>query len=382
MNAFLTATYSSICALSPIFVIYSLVGGSLTILDMLILFFYVISIFSYFRKRGEFVIPVELLFMFVFIHSLITYIVNNDTSIFLRAMHLANLIFFVAFYNKYYFDLELAKKIVSSFAVIATLFLIIQHVGSIFLGLSIPGIISQYAINDANMENMVHGTDIYRFASFFVEPAAFAHYIICALAIELYYKEKANLLIVALYGLGCIMSTSNTAMALYVFLIFLFLYENKLFNKKTIILFFLSIIIIVIAQPYLEAISSRLESGISAGNRFEGYSNIDRLLHNTFWGIGFVAPSDMGCYLAGFARLVVYMGLLGVVVYGSFFTYMMINTNMKKMLLVFLILNIGSDTIFGVSFLYYISFIVNDMKKSTKFKINTYERSINYYNKL
>lgn len=366
MKTFLSYIYTVICTLSPVLVIYSFVGGPFTFLDTFILLFYIISIPSYLTKRKKVVMPFVLLFLFVFIHSIFVYLDNNDLSIFLRAMHLANFIFFLAFYHKIYFNDKLAIRIVSNFSVIATLFLIVQHLCFRFLGFPIPGIIPQYAIIEANLDNIIQNSNIYRYSSFFVEPAAFAQYIMCALTCLLFYDGNKNYKYIGLICIGCILSTSNTAIASMVLILVLYFVKSGISFKKIFSYLLAGIAIIIMTKPFIEALIVRNEGGVSYDNRFDGYQLVNQLLSNSIWGNGFIAPDDMGIYLPGFARLFVYLGIVGVCIYFLIFLYLFRNTSRKVLLFLFLFLNLGSDTLMGVGFLYYCCFILAALNKNVR----------------
>lgn len=359
---FLTVLYTITCVFAPILRIYTLVGGSFTLLDTFTFLFYILSIPYLFNKN--ICRPYVILFIFVFLHSVIIYSYNDDGSVFMRAMHLANYIFFVAFFNNIFFKLDLAHKMLRNGAVIATLFLIAQHVASIFLGVKLVGIYAPLATEEANMENMVFGTNIYRYASFFVEPAAYAVYIVNALTQELFYQKERKIWVVSLICLGGVLSTSNTAIACIVFLLGIYFYKNRMFSGKTVLLLLSFIVIYVVAQPFLDAITNRIGAGSSYDNRFNGYEAVFFILDDPTFGMGFVSPDDMGVYLAGFARLLMYFGYIGVFVYSIIYLKVFISSSQKVMTSVFLFLNLGSNTLLGASFLPYSCFIAAGMKKN------------------
>lgn len=360
---FLKIWYTFTCAFAPILRIYTFVGGGLTALDTFILLFYVLSIPFLSNIRNISTVFVAL-FTFVFVHSFITLLYNSDSGIFVRAMHMANYIFFVAFFNNTFFKMEMAHKMLRYGAVVATLFLIAQHISSIFWGFQLVGIYEPLATQDANMENMVAGTDIHRYASFFIEPAGYGVYIVCALTQELFYQKEKKLWVISLLCLGTILSTSNTAVACVVFLLAFYFYQNKMFSTKTVLLLVSFVGIFIVAQPFLNAISTRVEAGASYAGRFNGYDVVFQLLDNPMFGMGFVSPADMGIYLAGFARLLMYFGFVGVIVYSIIYLKVIKSSSQKIMVLVFLFLNIGSNPLLGGSFLPFSCFIVASLKKN------------------
>lgn len=358
---FLTVLYTITCVFGPILRIYTFVGGSFTVLDTCTLLFYILSIQYLFNRN--ICRPFLALFVFVMIHSCIILLYNSDGSIFVRAMHLANYIFFVAFFNNTFFKMDLAQKLLRYGAVIATLFLIIQHVASIFLGVQLVGIYAPLATHEANMDNMVSGTDIYRYASFFIEPAGYGVFIVSALAQELFYQKESKLWVISLICLGGILSTSNTAIACIVLLLGIYFYIKKMLSVKTFLLLLSFVAIFIIAQPFLEAITNRIEAGNSYANRFSGYDEVFKILENPLLGMGFVSPDDMPVYLSGFARLLMYFGFIGIIFYTIIYVKVFFSASQKITVLVFLFLNVGSNTLLGASFLPYSCFIAASMKK-------------------
>ena len=362
MHRFLSYYYTILCVLAPVFVLYSFTRNSYTMTDTFIFGFYLLSLPYSLIKGFRVILPYLCIFIYILIHSGYNMLISYDWSVFLRAMHLVNYIFLISFYHKTFYNRELGEKFLRFFAILSTLFLIIQQIAIVQFGSSISGtLFPQYAINEATQDLVVRGTGVHRMSSFFSEPAAYAVYIICALAHELFYRRKTDMRVVALFCLGCILSTSNTAIACMALLMGFYIYTNKLFQSRDTILLLLALIVIYfIATPHIEAINSRIEEGRSFSGRFRGYSVMFDLVDNPIWGIGFVAPRDLDVYLAGFPRLFVYLGWIGVALYFIVYLNIIYSTKRIILVLVFLFLNIGSDTLFGVSFLYYSCFIFSD----------------------
>lgn len=370
----LSFIYTVICCLSPIFVIYSFIGNSITILDTFILVFYIVAL-PYLSAKKQVCAMRSFLFLFIFIlfHSILYYLYNWDVKIFLRAMHMTNYVFFVALFQKRLFRIDLAKRIVVDFSVIATLFLLLQHIIYHFTGIPLPGILPAFAINEANLENQIWGSDVIRFASFFVEPAAYAVYIVCGLTQELIYKKKPRLSLVGFMVLGCVVSTSNTAIVCMILIVGLYFLKHKLISKGGILIIFFLFLILFFAGTFIDSISQRVESGSSFDGRFSGYTSVLSYVTNPIFGMGFLNPEELSGYFSGYARLYLYLGFSGIIVYLIFFISISSYTKEKFLFFLFLILNIGADTLFGVYFLFYCGFIIASHNYS-------YEKSICYNN--
>ena len=188
MHRFLSYYYTILCVLAPVFVLYSFTRNSYTMTDTFIFGFYLLSLPYSLIKGFRVILPYLCIFIYILIHSGYNMLISYDWSVFLRAMHLVNYIFLISFYHKTFYNRELGEKFLRFFAILSTLFLIIQQIAIVQFGSSISGtLFPQYAINEATQDLVVRGTGVHRMSSFFSEPAAYAVYIICALAHELFY---------------------------------------------------------------------------------------------------------------------------------------------------------------------------------------------------
>lgn len=368
----LSVFYTLICTLSPILRVYSLTGNTFTVLDTLIFVFYIVSVPVLLKRKFTFVKSYGIIFFYVLMHSSFIYAKGGDTGLFMRAMHQLNYVFFLVIYYKLFFDIRVADKSIGVAGVAATLFLVLQHTAHIFLGVTIPGQISAIAVREADSDNMVVGSNVVRFASFFAEPSAYAVFVVLPLAIELFYREKANYLFVILYCIGCVLSTSNTALACLAFLLIFYFVKNKIFNWKSIALIASGVAIIFIVSPFIEAIRTRVEGGTSFNNRFIGYEMMSKYFTNPLFGIGFISMEDVGEYMPGYARLVVYLGIIGALLYSIVYIYIFRTTSRWIILILFLFLNIGSNIFFAASIIFYSCFFLIDKSKK---KLN--EKSVN-----
>lgn len=361
----LSVYFTLICTLSPILRVYSLTGNTFTLLDTLIILFYVISIPYLLKKNFSFVKSYGIIFLYVLIHSIFIYAKGGDTGLFMRAMHQLNYIFFIIVYFKRFFDIGAADKSVRIAGIAATLFLILQHAAKITLGISIPGQISALAVREADLENFVVGSDVARFASFFAEPSAYGVFIVLPLAVELFYRKKTSYLVVALHCLGCVLSTSNTALACMAFLLFFYFLKNKVLSWKSLVLIAAGVAILFFAAPFIEAIRTRVEGGSSFENRFIGYQLMSIYFTNPLFGIGFISMEDIGEYMPGFARLVVYLGIVGAVLYSVAYAYIFKKSDRRIILILFLFLNVGSNIFFAASIIFYSCFFLIEKSKNS-----------------
>ena len=370
MRKILTILYTLICSLSPILVIYSFSYSSFTILDTLIVFFYVFSLPHYISSSKIKVNPFFLLmFIFVVFHSLIDYAINMISQNLLRAFHLTNYIFFLALYSRRYFDEKTAIKVVRNIAVISTFFLFFQHIVFLIIHVPIPGQLPVFLVNNEYGLSEFADANLMRFSAFFQEPSHYAMYILCALTLELFYKKELNLYVLIILCLGAVVSTSNTAIAGMFLLVVLYVRNKGVSLKAMLFLIVCLLVICVFAQTFVETISQRVDNGKSFSNRFDGYSQIDYLISgNPLWGIGFWSGKDLGnIYLPGWARLYVYFGIIGFVSY--LFLYLGLFKSLKNRMILYLLIfaNIGGDALFSVFFLFYSCFFV--LKRDNKHQL-------------
>lgn len=375
-NSKICILYTLICALSPILVEYSFTYSSFTVLDTLIVLFYIISLPRLLMSGGPKVNVFFLwLFLFVVFHASVDYLTNSDTKILLRAMHLANYIFFLAFYNRLFFNSELAIRIVRVVAIFSTIFLLFQHLAYAVVGIPIPGQLPIFLVNDEYALGGVVEMDLIRFSSIFLEPSQYGMYLLCALVLELFYRKRPNNLVILLFCLGAVVSTSNTALAGMVLLLMLYVRKIGISVKMIALAIVALFVIFVLAGTFVDAILIRVGDGSSFGNRFNGYSQIKDLLSaNPIWGIGFWSTEDMGDdYLPGWARLYVYFGIIGVLFYAV--VYLLLYRSISNKIIFFLALffNFGGDSFFSVYLLFYSCFFL--LKKDC-IKKKTYRDSI------
>lgn len=109
-----------------------------------------------------------------------------------------------------------------------------------------------------------------------------------------------------------------------------------------------------------DMIFTRMENGSAARNRFDGYNYI--YFTNTFlkfFGYG-NGGEYLGIYYAGLAKLYVCYGIIGTCILGiSLLIFCLkINTSKKILLLVFIILNTGTELLFQPIFLVFIAFVI------------------------
>ncbi len=275
------------------------------------------------------------------------------------------------------FNIEFAKKVYQKVCIISTTYLIIQTVLYKFLHLYLPGYFQNSifpVVSDqvSVLENSVGQTWflILRPSSFFAEPAHYAEYVLGYLTIELFFeKEKVNFFVPAFLLLGILLAMSSTGILGAVVILSLY-FVKRLLNKKTITFLIAFLLIIpcflyaVLNSSFFEHFSERMTEGSSTAGRMNGYSDMfNNVFENPFFLIfGEGMGSSLDHYLAGFARLINYFGLVGllcfVFVVGLILFDKKISLYQKILLFVFLILNVGTELLFQPFVFVFLPFIL------------------------
>ncbi|QGS37382.1 hypothetical protein FOB80_07790 [Aerococcus viridans] len=301
--------------------------------------------------------------------------------------HLSVLTFFV----KSHFHFEFAIKAMKNISIFSTVYILIQGIVLKLFNVYIPGHLSFLQLtNERISEFNVLASDKYyqsqvviRPRSIFEEPAHYAMYIVIFLAIYLVVeknKKKLNRTL-GFLTMGVIVSNSSTGLILLTILWIYFLFsrfkENGYkINYYLFIFIILSIPFLILilnnSGDYLYAITRLFDSkgvSISVINRVGGYFEMKNSLSRfsifeLFSGKGFTDNLDISSYLPGYGSLFYYFGLMGSLIY---FRYLYTNyrnaaNNSSLLIVVILILNFTSDTIFTVFLILSMSFLITIYK--------------------
>lgn len=289
-----------------------------------------------------------------------------------------------------FFDIELGKKIIILITLILSAYAFIQYFYAkrgIILTTYLPGLnhIESAGIHkntdDILLEQLNLGLE-FRPRSLLNEPAHFATYIISSLTIVLFDNNETKysyFLIGLILSFACLLSKSSTAiiMMFIIWIIYIHISIAEGRNKVMIIIILLLLSILVIYSSISEFKTidyfitrtfgkTRKLSGITNSSRFgtlsKSFDNFNSIF-NVFFGKGNI---KIETYLPGLFRLFYNFGLIGVLFYFNFAIKSFIGeTKLQKCLIfVFLIMNIGTEIMFGYFMYLYIPFIFHKKKET------------------
>lgn len=335
-------------------------------------------------RRINILYPFLIFFSYIVICSLFILPMQHDfMNILLRTVRYLYLLLALIFFVKSNFVFEYGKKLLLFFSILATLLIIIQACFLYLKGVYIQGYLPGLPILREELTTFADYMQNYeldiRPRSFFGEPAHYAVYEVCGLSLVL-FSEKHNRrfwLMSVFMTFGILISVSSTGILCAMVLWAIFVFKNKK-SSWIVIPCMLLIGSIIYSTSFVQLFLDRIEEGKSAAGRFDGYmyllSNIDELSFTEFiFGQGMYDPTLYPEYLAGYARLFVCFGLLGVVLFlFAIFSLYRRQLQLSNILLIlFLILNIGTEIALGPYLLVYISLIVGYISKHNK-KHNKY----------
>ena len=323
-NNLLSKIYTILIVIYVPLSIYSTGINGISIADLLLLILSVMLIIDTIRKKKlKIFIP-----FFVFSIYLIINLFFLDMNIenILKTCRFLYYLLVVSIFSSKYFNFELGIKVYKYVSIFAVFYIIIQFTLMKTIGYYLPGYIPFLKINRTELvefSSSIYSKAQLRVRSIFTEPSQFAEYVaVCLACILLIKNNEKNKLPVAIFlTLGLIISTSSTGiiLAAVVWTIYFFSKLKTKITKKKLILF---LTILIIAAIYLKNSSAfstfieRINTGYSQDNRFNGYELILNEVSsnniNILFGAGMNSYDE---YLAGWARMIYYFGIIGTLIY-------------------------------------------------------------------
>ena len=385
--------YTILVILYPLLSMYRFFGTRLSIADACAIF----VIFLMLLKDCE-TFTFSRLFFFVaiymFLHTCLVLLFYSsaedyDTTDLLGTTLRLLLVYFVLSMAKRHFVFDFGKKFLIVISVIATIYMFIQlafSFGGIYIGGGIP-FLTKYAFREdvaGYVESVAKYGLNYRPRSFFEEPAHFCQYIVVAVVLLLFDKDKIShgeIITIVFLSLGVIFSMSLlgwTALFL-VFLMWLFLVAKKKKYLKNVLIITLLVPIICTALWNTSLVQSVvvnkfLNQSVMSDARFSGTTTLGKIFSvggvGLLLGKGLVATET---YYNGVSRLIVSFGMLGLFVAFFLFVFFMNkhknNTIAKVLLLLLFMLSFGSEIIFGKFILIYLVFLQIKAAKKTSMSL-------------
>lgn len=357
--------------------IYHIGKSSFTIADFFLvsLFFFLMVNFFINKKTFNYVNELLPFIFFVTVHFFLALFLDFDVGKIGSTSRYLFYLVVVFFGARNFFLPSFGVKLYESICVISTVYLIVQTIFFTFFHVLLPGHIqNSYFPVLSNHLNVIEKAlseewvNVLRPAAFFAEPAHCAEYLLGGLCISLFAIKKIKLSILLTIGVLVSMSSTGILVSIVIWLLWLADFLGKKIRIESLVLF-LSILPLMIAfvftSSFFDHFLTRMKDGESSIGRFNGYYEIlqNGLISkfDIFFGSG-MDTSIYSSYLAGYARLFVFFGLIGVVCFLVFAIMTFLSKKIvrwqKIMMFVFLILNTGTEILFQPMILCFFSFIL------------------------
>lgn len=289
-------------------------------------------------------------------------------------------------FGKNFFNIDFGKNILIHITLLLSIYAIIQYYFAskgIILTTYIPGLRVMEGVRELeNVDDVLIGQMNYglqfRPRSLLNEPAHLGTYIVVALAITLFNDKKLrfnNFIYAIIFSITCMLSRSSTAIILMILIWGVFVINNIRSRENQLVvqllILFTALIIIYTMYKDIKSLNyfitktfgqSRSILEIVNTTRFnqvnESFRSFEGLIDYIF-GKGCIR---IDYYLPGFIRLIYNFGILGLIIYLYMIKKSTIkNSNLQKIiLLVYLIINIGTEVLFGNFIFIFLPFIIND----------------------
>lgn len=361
--------YTAAVILAPILSPYSRSGVSLGLLLVILAGLWALAVLrSKIRVNKELLI-FEIYIILNWIVMLFLGQMQDPIDASLRTIQYAVIVFFLVFGAGTAFEVVWAQRFYEFMTVAASLFLVMQYVFARVFKVYISGLIqnSLFPCNDI-VYRMYFDTPTTgrRVPGLFSEPANHCVYVLGALALVLFDNKIKPIKKYAISGcitlsIVCCASSTGMLTAGAIWGIYI-LYLLRLKGLTTAIAK-CAMLAIVAVPVFLSRMSSfalfiqRITQGLSAQARFAGYRALLEVpLVNNLFGRGMDNVATV--YMAGYARLVFYFGICGLLLllYALFSKRRELDIVYSMLLMTFLIINIGEVAVLNISILLYLSF--------------------------
>lgn len=386
--------FSTVIVLYPLLSIYGVGIASVTLADACLLMCYPLLFFLKVKRK-----ELSFLFFFFLFYVCVQYIFSSlsiagSNDMLWRTMRYS-LYLFTLFILKRYFTFEYAYKLYGILAVFATIFLLVQFIVFHATGIYVPGYLPVFPVlRDELLEFASYvgsdGGDI-RMRSIFGEPAHYAQYVLGYMVLLLFQKKGRMKLL--LLSSGILLSGSTIGICLMLFVFLIWCCHEKTNTRKWLLLGggALGIIVLFVGieklmlisdtwfgvNPFLKFTSENIGSGRLGS--YEILYSLNMSGSDLLFGHGM--ETSFPIYLPGFLMLFWYFGLMGLFIYIAINVYLYVKSGFvaRLLILVFALLNIGSEAALGPFLLLYFAFILVDEKSYNTIKCHcVYENTTSY----
>lgn len=373
--------YTFFLILSPILFMYGVGLGTLTLMDVILIF---INLLLFFRVLLIGKINIQLSILPFLLYIVITMFFHGlDENAILRTMRYIFYLFNIIFFTKKYFHYQFGVKLYRIVSLLSTAFLLIQRLSYNTIGLYIPGVIINanliaYDLYDYN--KVLDQAQYKRFMSFFEEPSHYAIYILGYLVILLFAKVNVNsksksfILEICFLSLGIVFSTSILGIMVLIVMLIIWITKNFIKNKKSFIkitlfaFIFVGLMVFISNTNAFEYLTNINIIYRQAAGRFGGYEIIQSnniSISNALFGRGMIS-NEYGIFFASYPLMIYYFGYIGLFIFVSSFISYFIKFKLDgatALLISILVIALGSEILLGRFILLYFPLIFNGKHK-------------------
>lgn len=270
-----------------------------------------------------------------------------------------------------YFDYDRGIKYLNVVSIIICVYGLLQiffYSFGIILTTEIPGLVP-YRNAYSEMQTLMQYGFPLRIRSIFGEPAELCEYLFLPITINLFNENRTRhwLSLSLFYSMICVISLSSTAIVVVAFIWAVFLYKNMNHRRGLVI----SLII-----AFGGIVSVKI-TGIWDYFIYRVFNGTDSILNSTRFrtlnvmtdGIKGITDMIIGAgmsepeqFLPGFARLYLWLGIIGVITYVAFLIYLLIKYKDERRIVitVFILLNFAAAVLFGCYAVLYLTFVFSN----------------------
>lgn len=344
--------------------------GDFTILISLILTFFIFCYDKKLKINKNFL----LYMMYIIIQTVFFYVIGlfNIHSDLLSTLRYVLYLFFVILSSNQTLDLTFFKRLYIPLSIFVSTYAIFQFICFYSLDIILPVNILKLPItseagniySSGIIELYRNGSVLFRSYSIFLEPSYYAIFIMPCIFFLTKEKNsfKRNIyFIILFFGILCTTSTTAYCIVMFTFLPILFrVFLKKLTVKKILLYFSVTSILLLIVIGFfifvvgdnnriISSIIGRFENYLSISNHFQ--SMLEILFGNGLW-------FDTN-FLPSYGRILVSFGAIGSIFVLCILInqYFKSNSEGKYIFKIVLLLFLGTNTFFNISFLFIFSII-------------------------
>lgn len=360
----LSKLYTILVVAFPILHLYGIGLSTVSFADLLLLLLYPLLIAKNKWNKVSFSF-----LLYAFYICIVGFSLHPHNAIF-KVLRYLCYIFALALFSGSFFNFEYGKRLFLKLALFATFFLFFQYICLHLSGFYVPGylpgvpIMRDELIRHTNNIGM-DGGDL-RVRSIFGEPAHYAQYIVGCIALMVGCKKMNFKWLICLF-MGLLLSASSTGILAGGFLLMLSLLQVGKIRFKPYVWYLLFLIagisLYLISQSsFYGAAVDKLMDDRTFDGRFSGIevilSNIDYSDTEFLFGHGI---GSTGVYLPGYLMLFYYLGAVALLIYicANIRIFFRVDKSRKILLLLFALLNVGTEVVMGPFILLFFSFILS-----------------------